>query len=253
MTIEEKLVLIAENMPKVHQAGEKSEYDKFWDNFQNYGKKTTYSYCFSGTGWNMNNFKPKYDLGTSQYKGEQQMHYAFYKCTMPLDLIAVAEETGVNLGPNSFNYESTYEHSAIVTIPVVNVGSGAGSVTLKNTFYNAYNLHTIGKIILLPEASNIGIDNGAEFNNTFYGATKLQNIQFENFIKKSISFSSCPLSVESCKNIIEHLYNFAGTTNELKYKLTLKSTCWTALNETEAPPSGETWQEYVTSLGWNYA
>ena len=71
-------------------------------------------------------------------------------------------------------------------------------------------------------------------------------------IGKSIEFPHSPLTIDSCKSIINALKNYADTDYKLQYKLTLKNTVWEALNSAEAPPSGNTWQEYVQSLGWLY-
>ncbi len=46
----------------LYMAGEKSEYDRFWDAFQAYGNRRNYQYGFSGRGWNNETFKPKYDI-----------------------------------------------------------------------------------------------------------------------------------------------------------------------------------------------
>ena len=40
MSIAEKLTTVAENVPKVYEAGKKAEYDAFWDKYQNNGKRT---------------------------------------------------------------------------------------------------------------------------------------------------------------------------------------------------------------------
>ena len=34
MSIAEKLTQVAENVPKVHEAGKKAQYDEFWANFR---------------------------------------------------------------------------------------------------------------------------------------------------------------------------------------------------------------------------
>ena len=57
----------AEKINDVYDSGKKSEYDEFWDNFQNYGRRTLYGYAFcsfetSLHWWNETIFKPKYDL-----------------------------------------------------------------------------------------------------------------------------------------------------------------------------------------------
>ena len=61
MSIEEKLTTIAENEQRVYEAGKKSEYDAFWDNFQQNGNRTIYNSAF-GCCWNKDNFKPKYSI-----------------------------------------------------------------------------------------------------------------------------------------------------------------------------------------------
>ena len=62
MSIADKLVTVAENTPKVYEAGKKAEYDKFWDAFQENGNRTAYSRAFSGRHWNEQNFNPKYRI-----------------------------------------------------------------------------------------------------------------------------------------------------------------------------------------------
>lgn len=43
-----------------HTAGQISEYDRFWDSFQQNGERADYQYCFCGYAWDDANFKPKY-------------------------------------------------------------------------------------------------------------------------------------------------------------------------------------------------
>ena len=254
MSIADKLTTIAENEQKVYdkgvEDGKKSEYDAFWDEFQKKGTASVdYKYAF-GKNWTSNLFKPKYDFRISV----NGLEYAFYNfgagyngADHGVDLIEVSKKVKILYENDSFR--STFENSRVLTVPTIKITSFRGTVVLQKTFYSASYLHTIEKIILSEHT-----DGGTtSFTNTFQYATRLENIRFEGAINSDINFSSCPLSVESCKNIIEHLYNYAGTTKELKYKLTLKNTCWTALNEAEAPPVGDTWQDYVSSLGWNYA
>ena len=53
---------IAENVPKVFEAGQKSEYDRFWDAYQDNGERTNYEYAFGGAGWTQDLFNPKYSF-----------------------------------------------------------------------------------------------------------------------------------------------------------------------------------------------
>ena len=60
MSIGNKLTTIAENMPKVHEAGKQAEYHRYWDNLQQNGKRRSYWGGFAGPGWNDEIFNPKY-------------------------------------------------------------------------------------------------------------------------------------------------------------------------------------------------
>ena len=62
MSIAEKLAKIAENEQAVFEAGVKSEYDRFWDVYQENGNMTYYAYAFAGVGWTQSVFKPKYNI-----------------------------------------------------------------------------------------------------------------------------------------------------------------------------------------------
>lgn len=62
MSIAEKLTTVAENVPKVYEAGKQAEYDEFWDNFQENGNRTYYPNAFCYGGWNDDNFNPKYPI-----------------------------------------------------------------------------------------------------------------------------------------------------------------------------------------------
>ena len=70
MTTAEKLTTIAENQQKVYdagyadgvEAGAKSEYDRFWDEFQNKGGKASYYWAFYGDRFTDETYNPKYDI-----------------------------------------------------------------------------------------------------------------------------------------------------------------------------------------------
>lgn len=111
-------------------------------------------------------------------------------------------------------------------------------------FYGASNMVTIRKIKSLAA---IGWDN------SFLGCTSLKNITFEGEIGRTISFQSSPLTPVSMRSVIEHLVNYAGTSDDGKYTVTFTDACWGALEaDLDNPaPYGITWREYVTNdLGW---
>lgn len=65
MSIAEKLTAIAENVPKVYEAGQKKEYNRFWDLYQNSGEIAGYAYAFAGFRWNDSTYTPKYPIVVS--------------------------------------------------------------------------------------------------------------------------------------------------------------------------------------------
>ena len=69
MSIAEKLITVAENVPKVYKAGQQSEYDRFWDAYQNYGGVMNAYYAFSGPAWNDNTYRPKGTIKAVQENG----------------------------------------------------------------------------------------------------------------------------------------------------------------------------------------
>jgi hypothetical protein len=76
MSIADKLTTIAENVPRVYEAGKtdgkqegftdgyeagkKAEYDAFWDTYTKSGSRTDYRYAFAGDGWIDDLFNPPF-------------------------------------------------------------------------------------------------------------------------------------------------------------------------------------------------
>ncbi len=94
MSMKENAQIIAENVPKVYEAGQKAEYDCFWDNFQRNGNRTDYSFGFGGIGWTPENFKPKYPIrfndANVNTRGSQGLFMCFGRGTQfTLDLSTI--------------------------------------------------------------------------------------------------------------------------------------------------------------------
>jgi hypothetical protein len=49
-----------------YAAGQQAEYDRFWDTFQNKGKRVNYKYAFWNTFWNNTTYNPKYPIVCSE-------------------------------------------------------------------------------------------------------------------------------------------------------------------------------------------
>lgn len=92
------------------QAGEKSEYDRFWDSYQQKGASISYKCLFSGGGWNDETFKPKYSFSpTSLAEAFQQSRIT--------NLKQILLNQGVTIsGSNYQNLYYTFENSTITHI-----------------------------------------------------------------------------------------------------------------------------------------
>lgn len=142
MSIADKLTTVAENVPKVFEAGKQAEYDRFWDILQNKGEPANYYYKFSYTGWNEENYNPKYPLvcGTGSTPA-MALFYANKDITDTKVPIIVQGSSAQSMFANSDN---------LVTVRGLTVHEGVG---FGSTFVNDYALKnitiegTIGKSI----------------------------------------------------------------------------------------------------------
>jgi hypothetical protein len=121
------------SIPKVYNAGEQAEYDRFWDNFQNYGKRTNYWGAF--TYWSNAIFNPKYPLDRIA-----ENNYMFMGANVPVIPRLVFVGGGLT--------QPFYNNSIVHTIECV-VLKENGSQKFTTPFQNCTNLKNIiieGKI-----------------------------------------------------------------------------------------------------------
>ena len=175
MSIAEKLTTVAENVPKVYEAGQKSEYDKFWDAFQDFGNRTNYStYAFYGAGFNAGNFYPKYDI-----KPQGSCSHLFYAWeNSKLNLKERLEECGVVLDTSKATvFAQAFNYSKFTELPIIDL---SGTTTASSgIFTNNYGtLVTIEKLII-AETTPI--------SNNWFGqyCQNLANLIVEGTIAKS--------------------------------------------------------------------
>lgn len=245
-TVEENLVKVAENVPKVHESGYKvgfeegkqAEYNAFWDN----AKKTMdadiqWFYNFSGSAWNDFTFNPPFDLVVLYTSG------LFYQSAIT-DLKGILDRNRVKLDfSKATRINSITEASSITRIGVIDTRK---CPALQNFLYNSVELEYVEKIILM-DGSKTQISGNLSFN----FCAKLKHCLFEGVMGfSSWNFSYCPLSVESMKSIISCLKDYSGTTDEFKFSVLFSDTCWAALEADSTSPNGGTWEAYVESLGW---
>lgn len=214
---------------EVYDKGKQTEYERFWDSFQNYGKMVFYSNAFSGYGWTDETFKPKYPIVTDNQ-------------------------------PNRTNQMFSYAYNLKnLMIPLYFYDTASNS-----TFANCRDLIKIGD----DTGGGIWTTRNRTWTTNFSSSRNLKEIRFIDYNEKgeyvpseignSIGFKDSPLlSVESQINIIKHLVDFSGTSDAGTRILTIHHTAFEKLNQTYSSPSevgidfDGSWISYVESLGWS--
>lgn len=226
MSLADKLVTVAENIPKVYQSGKNAEWNTFWDSYQNSGTRTNYEYAFYNNCWDDNNFKPKYNI-VPVYGAN-----LFRACAIT-DLKGILEKNEVVLDLSKLSSTSTghlFRLSSITRLPEINLTT---PTALSYTFRDATKLVSIDKLILKSDGSQT-------FTETFVGASALEEIRIEGSVGNSISFASCAkLTKESLLSIINALKTYTSGT----YTLTLGTTNLAKLTDDEkAVATGKGWK-----------
>ena len=216
-----------DSVDEVYEAGKKSEWDKFWDAYQNYGNRTNYAFAFSGVGWTTENLKPKYNIVATNYNlafrdfpiafnisdffFEQGIMLDFSKCTVFSEMLLFSKINGIGIvdtrSANNINY----------------------------AFSNATALETIRLLILKDDGSQ-------SLSSSFNNCLSLKNITIQGIIGADVSFSASTLLT---KDSITNIVNALSTTTTGK-TLTLSKTAvdnafggstsaeWLALRETRS-------------------
>lgn len=245
MSIADKLTTIAENVPKVYEAGQKSEYDRFWDAFQQNGNRTDYTYAFRGynlynCGWCEATFKPKYDLKITNgaYMFAQQKSIA--------NLTQLLNKQGVKLDTSNATDLSYlfWASTSITHVPEINISSVKNStetsqIGLSYLFGGMNGCKTIEKLKMLDEGQFFP-------DSAFNTLNNLENIVIEGKFAGSINFSwSTLLTHDSLMSIINALKDYSEDTSGKTYTLTLGSTNLAKLTDAE--------KAIATEKGWTLA
>ena len=233
--IAEKLVEVANNVPKVFEAGKqqghgegykegynkgynegldtdayeegkKAEHDTFWDAFQNANRRT-WNCAFQNACWNDTTFYPKNDLIIS---GDAASLFRYCGIT---DLEGRLKECGVTLGGVTLdtsectNLNCGFGESTLTIVPTLDLRKCTASGSTTGLFSGCKSLNTIRKLI---------VNETTKFSSTFQNCPELRNIEFDGEIASDISFwggknenSSAKLTYNSIDNIVFCLSNTA--------------------------------------------
>lgn len=127
-----QLATIAENEPKVYEAGKNAERDRFWEVFQRGGVEGHYQHAFSNGRFTDENYNPKYHIKCtpSHVTAAQYMFYNAPITDTKVEIVA----------GNDRPLTSAFQNSSVQTIRKLTVTSG---VTYSNTFMNCTGLKNI--------------------------------------------------------------------------------------------------------------
>lgn len=226
---------------KSEGGGGDSWYDIFWDTALNNGGLINGDYMFAGGCWTDATFIPKYDVipTTTQY---------MFQSSKVTDVVSALEKAGKTIDfSNCTNFQFLVYGSSVTHIGIVDMTKVSSSANANSVFRGGggHSLQKIDKVIV-SEKYPLG-------SNAFTNCTKLTDIDIEGTITGSFSVINSPkLTVQSAKNIITHLDNYVGTDKEFTQSVKFHADVWTALDtEGATSPNGNTWREYVDTIGWN--
>lgn len=215
MSVAEKLTEIAENVPKVFEAGVAQGYETgyqegaqnapmtdkadFWAKYQLKGRRENYDCAFGHPSyydldWNIKDFKPEYSMEpTSAYCMFRGINGEYRS----VDLVELLDEQGVYLNfAGCKNLASAFAATNVIThIGLVDCRS---ATDINRLFFGCTGLDTIDKLIVKKSHTFTGV---------FSGCVSLKNITIEGEIGHRIQFhrSMSSLSGESILSIINAL------------------------------------------------
>ena len=166
-----------------YEDGKKSEYDAFWDVYQENGNRTKYNYGFFGKGWTNENFKPKYPIimvgdGSYVFSDAAFDNFDFVENGIILD----------TSGATTLTY--CFRQSKV---------SRLGTIDCRN----CTNLNRLFYGCSVVTIDNFIVKESVTYDNTFVYANRLENIKINGVIGNNISFKdSTKLSHDSLMSII---------------------------------------------------
>ena len=219
--------------------GAKSEYDRFWDTFQNYGNRRNYQSGFAGQGWTYETFRPKYDIIPSYCNGMLSI------TGIEGDLVELLDDCKIKIDlGNAYRLDGTFSYNLYIThFPEIDVRKSGYSAGTENLFSDCQAAETIDKLILPEEGSvNFGHD-------TFVRCYKLKNLVIEGKIKTitpdwASYFNLHDSTLLSKNSIISVINALSEESSGLTAKFSLNAVS-TAFETSAGAADGSTSQEWL--------
>ena len=212
--------------------GMRTEYDSFWDIYQQNGEREIYQNAFS-YGWNDSNFKPKYNIVP---KGDNGCGSMFFKTNI-VDLAECMKKANVVFDTSqATRLSSVFDRMDVtLTVPTVN----AINTTIMNMTY--YNSSRLKKIVIK------NIQPSCTFDRVFNYVSALETLELINCIIGQNGFNvqwSTKLSHDSLTSIVNAL---STTTSGLTVTLS-KTAVNTAFETSVGAGDGSTSSEWLNLI-----
>lgn len=224
------------------EQGKKSQYDEFWDNFQDNGERTDYEVAFRKSGWNDVTFNPKHNIRPTNATS------MFQSCDI-VDLEGILSRNGVVLDFSQCTKTkmALYWCKVLETVPVIDTTAtldDSSSGDLYYLFGSAEKLKSIRKLILKQSGNQF-------LTGLFSSCVCLEEVYIEGVIGQNLDLSSAwNLTPLSAKSVLLHLKDYSNTDDAFTRSIKFSNRCWERLEADSLSPNGNSWREYAADLGW---
>lgn len=237
--------------------GIQTEYDRFWDGYQDSGNRTNYHYAFAYVGWNDTTFKPKYNI-------VPKLANTIFIGSAIVDLMGKLKEQNVVLDfSQATDIGHLFQYAQIEAVGVIDTRASnkVNTITGEN-----YAIKTIEKIIFRDEDDERGLQT---MNNPLWGMGKVVDVVIEGIIGNSISClysgsltKDCLLGkaatteqIETGKNLFTVNGNvyYGGILGALKEFEAGSNTCTITLHATPKSLLSAAEIQAVSDRGWTIA
>lgn len=167
---------MAESIGEVYEAGQKSEYDDFWDVFQNNGNRTSYRYAFYGVYWKDSNYNPKYKITCSGTQQDMFYQSGITDTKVEIDLLSGATTSRMFGAPS------------LVTIRKLKIAS---DIVFLNSFQGASLLEnmevagTIGNDVSFSDSKKLSRNSITSIINALSDTTSGKTVTFSKTAKEA--------------------------------------------------------------------
>lgn len=232
---------------KGYADAQQSEYDKFWDTFQDYGNRRYYTYAFAGVLWS-NEMVPKYNITFNDYSTTSRECMGMFSCyNRDRHLGEYADMTEI-LSKIDFSKCLTATN-VFALARVKNVYCDFSSAESMIRTFDDSDGGSVNYIRLkVSEATT-------KFENTFAYTTKLTDIIFVDgsVIAANISFDRSPLNVESIKSITNALSD-STTDKTVTFKLSAVNTAFETAEGLADGSESQDWLNLIaTKENWTFS